>query len=116
MNFLGERVRFGGLFPIRIIRLFRHGRGRCENRWMDEHILVEGATAQFAGEIIDDNRNSLTWWTEKHNAYASREVVVVTKSTVPVGTAEKVAEAIRPSIRHPSGQVPLSIPLVKDHS
>tara|TARA_B100001057_G_scaffold422973_1_gene444816 strand:+ start:87 stop:992 length:906 start_codon:yes stop_codon:yes gene_type:complete len=75
MNFLGERVRFGGLFPIRIIRLFRHGRGRCENRWMDEHILVEGATAEFAGEIIDDNRNSLTWWTEKHNAYASREVV-----------------------------------------
>lgn len=75
MNFLGERVRFGGLFPIRIIRLFRHGRGRCENRWMDEHILVEGATAEFAGEIVDDNRNSLTWWTEKHNAYASREVV-----------------------------------------
>lgn len=75
MNFLGERVRFGGLFPIRIIRLFRHGRGRCENRWMDEHILVQGATAEFAGEIIDDNRNSLTWWTEKHNTYASREVV-----------------------------------------
>ncbi len=75
MNFLGERVRFGGLFPIRIIRLFRYGHGRCENRWMDEHILVEGATAEFAGEIIDDNRNSLTWWTEKHNAYASREVV-----------------------------------------
>ena len=28
--------------------------------------------------------------------HAAREVVVVTKSTVPVGTAEKVAEAIRP--------------------
>ncbi len=75
MNFLGARVRFGGLFPIRIIRLFRYGRGRCENRWMDEHILVQGPTADFSGEIVDDNLNSLTWWTEKHNAYASREVV-----------------------------------------
>jgi hypothetical protein len=42
---------------------------------MDEHIIVDGETAEFSGEIIDDNLNSLSWWTEKHNAYASREVV-----------------------------------------
>jgi len=42
---------------------------------MDEHILVSGDTVDFAGGIIDDNLNSLTWWTAKHNAYASREVV-----------------------------------------
>jgi glycosyltransferase involved in cell wall biosynthesis len=75
MTFLGRSIRWGGVFPIRVLRLFRHGSGRCENRWMDEHILVEGQTAEFKGEIIDDNLNSLTWWTEKHNAYASREVV-----------------------------------------
>jgi len=33
--------------------------------------------------------------------HAAREIVVVTKSTVPVGTAEKVAEAIRPHARVP---------------
>lgn len=75
MTFLGRPMHRGGIFPVRVLRLFRAGRGRCENRWMDEHILVAGATADFAGEIVDDNRNSLTWWTEKHNAYASREVV-----------------------------------------
>lgn len=75
MNFLGRSIRWGGVFPIRILRLFRHGRGRCEDRWMDEHILVDGKTTDFSGEIIDDNLNSLTWWTTKHNAYASREVV-----------------------------------------
>ena len=42
---------------------------------MDEHIKVEGKTENFEGEIIDDNLNPLTWWTEKHNGYASREVV-----------------------------------------
>lgn len=75
MYFLGRPIRWGGVFPIRVLRIFRHGSGRCEDRWMDEHILVDGAIADLSGEIIDDNVNSLTWWTEKHNAYASREVV-----------------------------------------
>jgi len=75
MRFLGRRIEWGGVFPVRVLRLFRHGYGRCENRWMDEHIVVDGKTGEFAGEIIDDNLNSLTWWTEKHNSYAGREVV-----------------------------------------
>lgn len=76
MVFLGRHIRYGGVFPVWVLRLFRHGKGRCENRWMDEHILVEGETEQFSsGELIDDNLNSLSWWTQKHNAYASREVV-----------------------------------------
>ncbi len=33
--------------------------------------------------------------------HATREIVVITKSTVPVGTAEKVAAVIRPLIAHP---------------
>ncbi|MCM8624869.1 glycosyltransferase family 2 protein [Accumulibacter sp.] len=75
MTFQGRLIRHGGVFPIRVLRLFRYGKGQCENRWMDEHIKVDGATADFSGEMIDDNLNSLTWWTEKHNRYASREAV-----------------------------------------
>lgn len=75
MNFLGRPIRHGGIFPVRVLRLFRHGRGRCEDRWMDEHILVNGKTADFRGDIVDDNVRSLTWWTEKHNGYSSREVI-----------------------------------------
>lgn len=75
MTFQGQRIRFGGLFPIRVLRLFRAGRGQCENRWMDEHIKVAGPTVDFRHELIDDNLNSLTWWTTKHNNYASREAV-----------------------------------------
>lgn len=75
MTFQGKLIRFGGVFPIRVLRLFRYGCGQCENRWMDEHIKVAGATADFRSELIDDNLNSLTWWTEKHNKYASREAV-----------------------------------------
>ena len=75
MIFQGRLIRHGGVFPVRVLRLFRHGRGQCENRWMDEHIKVSGRTVDFSGEMIDDNLNSLTWWTDKHNKYASREAV-----------------------------------------
>lgn len=75
MTFQGRLIHHGGVFPVRVLRLFRYGRGECENRWMDEHIKVSGPTADFKGEVIDDNLNSLTWWTEKHNKYSSREVV-----------------------------------------
>ena len=75
MTFLQKPIRHGGVFPIQVLRIFRYGRGRCENRWMDEHIIVPGDTVTFEGELIDDNLNSLTWWTEKHNRYASREAV-----------------------------------------
>jgi len=75
MTFQGRLIRHGGVFPIRVLRLFRQGRGECENRWMDEHIKVAGPTVDFKGELIDDNLNSLTWWTDKHNKYASREAL-----------------------------------------
>jgi len=75
MTFMGRLIRHGGVFPVQVLRLFRHGAGKCENRWMDEHIKVAGKTVRFNHELIDDNLNSLTWWVNKHNNYASREVV-----------------------------------------
>lgn len=75
MVFQGRKIAHGGLYPIRVLRLFRRGRGACENRWMDEHIKVAGRTAHLDGDLVDENLNSLTWWTDKHNRYASREAV-----------------------------------------
>jgi glycosyltransferase involved in cell wall biosynthesis len=75
MAFQGQLIRYGGVFPIQVLRLFRYGHGECEKRWMDEHIRVSGSTICLSGEIIDDNLNTLTWWTDKHNKYSSREVI-----------------------------------------
>jgi glycosyltransferase involved in cell wall biosynthesis len=75
MTFQGKLIRHGGVFPVRVLRLFRFGRGQSENRWMDEHIKVAGPTMNLRGELIDDNLSTLTWWTDKHNKYASREAV-----------------------------------------
>jgi glycosyltransferase involved in cell wall biosynthesis len=77
MAFLRRPIRWGGIFPVRITRVLRYGRGRSEDRWMDEHILLDGKEAHLDGELLDDNLNPLGWWIEKHNAYASREVVEI---------------------------------------
>lgn len=75
--FFGQPIQYGGLFPIHVLRLFRHGRGRSEDLWMDEHIVVDGQIAALSGEMLDDNLNPLGWWIEKHNRYASREALQV---------------------------------------
>lgn len=75
MVFQGRQIRWGGMYPIEVLRIWRHGSGRCENRWMDEHIIVEGATIRLSADIVDDNQNPLSWWTDKHNGYSSREAV-----------------------------------------
>lgn len=75
--FLGQPIRHGGVFPAHVLRLFRFGRGRSEDRWMDEHITVEGRVEALEGELLDDNLNPLSWWIDKHNRYASREALEV---------------------------------------
>jgi len=75
MSFQGRLIKHGGVFPVQVLRLFKYGYGECENRWMDEHILVSGDTKVLKGEIIDDNFNNLSWWVNKHNSYATREAV-----------------------------------------
>lgn len=75
MRFKSTDIKHGGLFPVEVVRIFRSGRGKCEDRWMDEHIVVDGSVERFNGELVDDNLKSLTWWINKHNSYANREVV-----------------------------------------
>lgn len=75
MSFLGTPIRFGGVFPVHVLRLFRVGAGRSEDRWMDEHIAVQGQVGRLTGLLEDDNLNPLSWWIDKHNRYASREVL-----------------------------------------
>jgi glycosyltransferase involved in cell wall biosynthesis len=66
-----------GTGTVKLLRIFQYGKGRCEQRWMDEHIqLSEGETIEFTNEFADHNLNSLVWWTTKHRGYAIREAVV----------------------------------------
>lgn len=74
--FMGKWIRHGGYYPTWLLRIFRKGHGRCESLFMDEHIVVDGGkTISIHQDIIDKNNKDLTFWTDKHNKYASREVL-----------------------------------------
>lgn len=74
--FLGRALKYGGWYPVWHLKLWRAGVGFCENRWMDEHIkLSSGKTESIDCDQIDENLNDLSWWTDKHNSYSSRELI-----------------------------------------
>ncbi|TKD65535.1 glycosyltransferase family 2 protein [Flavobacterium sp. ASW18X] len=65
-----------GMLQMNMLRLFKYRHGFCEERWMDEHIvLTQGESVLFQHYFVDHNLNSLGWWTQKHNGYAIREAV-----------------------------------------
>ncbi|WP_348260964.1 glycosyltransferase family 2 protein [Telmatobacter sp. DSM 110680] len=76
--FQGKFIRFGGRYPLTLLRIWRRGKAKIEDRWMDEHIyLTEGRTVTFHGGFADHNLFDLTAFTTKHNSYASREALDV---------------------------------------
>mgnify|MGYP000219566145 CR=1 FL=1 len=74
--FLGKWVKHGGRYPLPMLRLFRRCTAHVEQRWMDEHIVLdEGSSCVLSGGFEDDNLNPVSWFIDKHNKYATREMV-----------------------------------------
>jgi len=90
--FMNQWIKHGGYYPTWLLRLWQNGKGVCEELWMDEHIkLFEGSTVQFENDIVDHNLNNLTWWTQKHNLYAIREVVDLLNISYNFANIQQVA-------------------------
>jgi glycosyltransferase involved in cell wall biosynthesis len=76
--FQGKFIKHGGRYPLTLLRIWRRGKARIEDRWMDEHMyLTEGRAVTFQGGFCDHNLFDLTFFTAKHNGYASREALDV---------------------------------------
>lgn len=69
-------IKYGIRYPLVLLRIWRSGKGRIEQRWMDEHIvLTEGSSVTFEHNFCEHNLNDISWWTNKHNHYATREAI-----------------------------------------
>jgi glycosyltransferase involved in cell wall biosynthesis len=76
--FMGRWIKHGGRYPLTMLRIWRRGTARVEDRWMDEHMIIEsGETVTFDGGFADVNLKDLTAFTAKHNNYATREAVQI---------------------------------------
>lgn len=92
--FMGRWIRHGGRYPLTLLRIWRRGKARIEQRWMDEHMLLtEGGSVVFEGGFSDINLNDLAFFTDKHNRYAAREAVDILNQRYdlfPTDAAESV--------------------------
>jgi len=71
---MGKWIR-RGYYPTWILRLFRHGLAHCEDRAVNEHIIVEGKIGQLRHDFIHEDRKGISDWIAKHNGYAMREAL-----------------------------------------
>ncbi len=94
IEFMGRILCHGGWNSVPHLKIFRRGHGECEKRWMDEHIRLFDGTAITInkGSQVDSNQNDLTWWTGKHNGYATREMVDVLMTEYNIGDAVQEVE------------------------
>lgn len=75
--FLERKIKHGTSYPTKLLRIWENKNGYCENKWMDEHIILKrkGKLKTLNNPFWDYNLNNLGWWTDKHNNYATREAL-----------------------------------------
>jgi glycosyltransferase involved in cell wall biosynthesis len=73
--FMGRWIRYGGQYPSYHLRLFRSGRGRCEDRLYDQHFVTDGRIGRLRNDYIDVITSNLSTWVERHNRWAKLEAL-----------------------------------------
>ena len=73
--FMGKWMK-GGIYPVKLLRIFRYRKAMCEQRLMDEHIqLLEGQSVEFEHDFCNDDIHDVSRFCHKHVDYATREAV-----------------------------------------
>jgi glycosyltransferase involved in cell wall biosynthesis len=71
-----RNIRFGGTFPQKQLRLWKNGHARCEDKIMDESIIVDQKLKFMPQiQIYDHSLKKNNFFFEKHLQYAKREAV-----------------------------------------
>lgn len=76
--FMGRFIKHGAFYPNYFLRVYKRSKGAMEDRWMDEHIKVDGVTVHSNIDVIESNydrQENISLWTDKHNGYSTREAV-----------------------------------------
>jgi glycosyltransferase involved in cell wall biosynthesis len=64
-----------GYYPIWTLRLFRYKFARCEDRAVNEHLIVQGATGYLKNDYMHEDQKSIGDWIIKHVDRARREAI-----------------------------------------
>jgi len=73
-NFLGNRIKYGGVYPQQQIRMWRKNQGKFDNKPVDEKIIMKKGKIYYSKlKIIDHNLKDFSFWLKKHKKYANNE-------------------------------------------
>lgn len=92
--FMDRWIRHGGFYPNHFLRVYKRSKGTMEDRWMDEHIRVDGRTVVSNIDVIEanyDRQRNLVLWTNKHNSYSTREAVEFLVQKHKLGKVDTIA-------------------------
>jgi glycosyltransferase involved in cell wall biosynthesis len=78
---MGEWVK-RGYYPTVLLRLGRKGDLDCDDREINEHLISNsGDVGDLVNDFIDENRNGISKWFDKHNNYSDREAIALDTDT-----------------------------------
>ena len=77
--FMGRWIRHGGHYPSYHLRLFRVGKGYCEDRLYDQHFVVDGRVERLRHDYVDVITSDLRTWTLRHLRWAELEIREITR-------------------------------------
>ncbi len=80
MYWMGRWLRYGRMYPHFILRLFKKGFARYEEK-TEEHLIVDGEVGFLESDFLEDNKkNNLDYFTEKHLQTARGELSEILNS------------------------------------
>jgi glycosyltransferase involved in cell wall biosynthesis len=95
--FMDRWIRHGGNYPNYFLRVYKRNNGVMEDRWMDEHIKVDGRSFVSSIDVIEanyDRQRDISLWTNKHNGYSTRESVEILIQKYRIGDVETIAQLL----------------------
>lgn len=73
--FMNRWLKHGGVYPHHILRVFRKGSGRYEEKTEEHFVLKEGAAIKAKNDFLEDNRNNtMKFWLRKHDDLSDGEI------------------------------------------
>ncbi len=74
--FLGKKIKHGGVYPKKDLRIFKKGLFKTEQKNMDERsYLLSGKEVVVKSICKHNDYKDLTAWIDKHNKYSNREML-----------------------------------------
>lgn len=106
----GRWLKHSSLYPTWVVRVFRVGRMRYENRGHAETQTVDGRTDALEHDLIDENAKGLEEWFERQARYARKEAAYElaqeARGLHPSELLENDPLARRAALKRVAGRVP----------